>query len=72
MCAKLEIGEYREIDLEDWIKQVDSRFDWLTQHLADVEDAIKRIKKMVPLCDDELGMHEVNELSEEGRDINGN
>ena len=44
MRAKLEIGEYGGIDLEDWINQIDSRLDWLTAHLTKVEDTIERIK----------------------------
>lgn len=76
MRAKLEVGDYYGgIDLEDWIKQVDSRLEWLTSHLADVEDTIGRIKQIVPLVDDELGMHEADvptEFTVEGRNANGN
>ena len=75
MRAKLEISDYGGIDLEEWVKQVDSRLDWLTSHLADVEDTIEKIKRIVPLVDDELGMHEANEPIEftaEGRNANGN
>lgn len=61
MRAKLEIGEYGGIDLEDWIKQIDGRLDWLTSHLVEVEDTIERIKQIVPLVDDKLGMHEATE-----------
>ena len=61
MRAKLEIGEYGGIDLEDWITQIDSRLDWLTAHLTEVEDTIERIKQIVPLVDDKLGMHEATE-----------
>ncbi len=60
MRAKLEIGEYGGIDLEDWISQIDSRLDWLTSHLTDVENTIEKIKRIVPLVDDELGMHEAS------------
>ena len=58
MRAKLEIGEYGGIDLEEWIKQIDGRLNWLTSHLADIEDTIERIKEIGPLVDDKLGMHE--------------
>ena len=61
MRAKLEIGEYGGIDLEDWITQINSRLDWLTAHLTEVEDTIERIKQIVPLVDDKLGMHEATE-----------
>lgn len=61
MRAKLEIGEYGGIDLEDWITQIDNRLDWLTAHLTEVEDTIERIKQIVPLVDDKLGMHEATE-----------
>ena len=38
MRAKLEIGDYYSgMDLEDWIKQVDSRLEWLTSNLIEVE-----------------------------------
>lgn len=74
--AKLEIGDYGGIDLEEWIKQIDDRLDWLTSHLADVEDTIEKIKRIVPLVDDdELGMHEADvpvEFITEGRNANGN
>lgn len=75
MRAKLEIDEYGGIDLEEWIKQIDGRLDWLTSHLADVEDTIEKIKRIVPLVDDELGMHEADvpvEFTAEGRNANGN
>ena len=58
MRAKLEVGEYGEIDLEDWIRDINYRLDWLSSHLTEVEDTIERIKQIVPLVDDELGMHE--------------
>ena len=61
MRAKLEIGEYGGIDLEDWINQTDGRLNWLTAHLTDIEDTIERIKQIVPLVDDKLGMHEATE-----------
>ena len=61
MRAKLEIGDYGGIDLEDWINQIDSRLDWLTAHLTEVEGMIERIKQIVPLVDDKLGMHEATE-----------
>jgi len=61
MRARLEIGDYGGIDLEDWIKQIDNRLDWLTAHLTEVEDTIERIKEIVPLVDDKLGMHEATE-----------
>ena len=61
MRARLEIGDYGGIDLEDWIKQIDDRLDWLTAHLTEVEDTIERIKEIVPLVDDKLGMHEATE-----------
>lgn len=58
MRAKLEIGDYGGIDLEEWVKQVDNRLDWLTAHLTYVENTIENIKKIVPLVDEDLGMHE--------------
>ena len=61
MRAKLEVDDYGEIDLEEWIKQIDGRLNWLTSHLADIEDTIDRIKEIVPLVDDKLGMHEATE-----------
>ena len=75
MRAKLEIGDYGGIDLEDWVKQIDNRLDWLTSHLTEVEDTIEKIKRIVPLVDDELGMHEADdpvEFTAEGRNANGN
>ena len=75
MRAKLEIGDYGGIDLEDWIRQIDNRLDWLTSHLVDVEDTIEKIKRIVPLVDDELGMHEADdpvEFTAEGHNANGN
>ena len=61
MRAKLEIGEYGGIDLEDWITQTDDRLALLTAHLTEVENTIERIKQIVPLVDDKLGMHEATE-----------
>ena len=62
MRAKLEIGDYYSgMDLEDWIKQVDSRLEWLTSNLIEVEKTIERIKQIVPLVDDKLGMHGATE-----------
>ena len=61
MRAKLEIGEYGGIDLDDWINQTDGRLEWLTAHLTEVEGMIERIKQIVPLVDDKLGMHEATE-----------
>lgn len=76
MRVKLEVGDYYGgIDLEDWIKQVDSRLKWLDSHLAAVEDTIERIKRIVPLVDDKLGMHEADapiEFIAEGCNANGN
>ena len=75
MRAKLEIGDYGGIDLEEWIKQIDGRLDWLTSHLAEVADTIEKITSIVPLVDDELGMYEADvpvEFTAEGRNANGN
>ena len=76
MRAKIQIGDYYSgMDLEDWIKQVDSRLEWLTSNLIEVEKTIERIKQIVPLVDDGLGMHLTNDLVEssvEGHSTNGN
>lgn len=76
MRAKIQIGDYYSgMDLEDWIKQVDSRLEWLTSHLIEVEKTIERFKQIVPLVDDGLGMHLVNDPVEsgvEGHNTNGN
>jgi len=75
MRARLEIGDYGGIDLEEWIKQIDSRLDWLTAHLVEVENTIENIKKIVPLVDEDLGMHDADvpiEFTAEGRNANGN
>lgn len=62
MRAKIQIGDYYSgMDLEDWIKQVDSRLEWLTSHLIEVEKTIERFKQIVPLVDDGLGMHLAND-----------
>ena len=65
MRAKLEIGDYGGIDLEEWVKQIDNRLDWLTAHLTEVENTIENIKKIVPLVDEDLGMHEGVEYIQE-------
>ena len=65
MRAKLEVSDYGGIDLEEWIRQNDSRLDWLTAHLTEVENTIEKIKRIVPLVDDELGMHEAVESNVE-------
>ena len=76
MRAKIQIGDYYSgMDLEDWIKQVDNRLEWLTSNLIEVEKTIEKIKRIVPLVDDSLGMHLANdpvESSVEGHNTNGN
>ena len=75
MIAKLEIGGYSGIDLEEWAKQTNSSLYLLTSRLNEVEATIEKIKRIVPLVDDGLGMHLANdpvESSVEGHNTNGN
>ena len=56
-------GDYGGIDLEDWIRQINSHLDWLTSHLTEVENIIEKIKRIVPLVDEDLGMHDAPSTS---------
>lgn len=57
MRATIEIGDYGGPNLEEWIQEVDSKMSILTYRVERLEETIKRIKQIVPLVDDELGMH---------------
>lgn len=57
MRATIEIGDYGGPNLEEWIQGVDSKMSILTYRVERLEETIKRIKQIVPLVDDELGMH---------------
>ena len=47
MRAKIQIGDYYSgMDLEDWIKQIDSRLEWLTSNLIEVEKTIEKINDL--------------------------
>lgn len=57
MRATIEIGNYGGPNLEEWISRVDSTLDMLTCRVEYLEETIRRIKEIVPLVDDDLGMH---------------
>ena len=57
MRATIEIGNYGGPNLEEWISRVDSTLDMLTCRVEYLEESIRRIKEIVPLVDDDLGMH---------------
>ncbi len=57
MRATIEIGDYGGPNLEEWIQRVDSTINILTYRVEELEETIKRIKEIVPLVDDDLGMH---------------
>lgn len=57
MRATIEIGDYGGPNLAEWIQKVDLTMDMLTYRVEELEKTIKRIKEIVPLVDDDLGMH---------------
>lgn len=48
---------YRDEDLEDFLSQVSDRLEILTQRVMELEGFADRVKHIVPLVDEDLGMH---------------
>lgn len=56
MEIMINTGSYYQTPLEEWARQVGQRLDFIQESVADIQQTIENIKKIVPLVDDDLGM----------------
>ncbi len=58
MHVEIKVGDYDDTSLDRWIDSVNGRLGFIEGELARVINDIEAIKRIVPLADEDLGMHD--------------
>lgn len=64
MDVRITCGPYGN-DLGQHLSQIQDRMDWMERRICELENTISRVKEIVPLVDDNLGMHQSPEMNGE-------
>ena len=63
MRVQIDVGEYGETSLDDWICGINSRLSFIENEIIQINTTLEAIKKIVPLVDEDLGMHDAPSTS---------
>lgn len=58
MQVDIRVGQYSDEPLERWIENTNSTIQMLCDRVLALETTIARFKEIVPLVDEDLGMHD--------------
>ena len=63
MRVQIDVGEYGDTSLDDWICGINSRLSFIESQIIEINTTLEAIKKIVPLVDEDLGMHDAPSTS---------
>ena len=63
MRVQIDVGEYDRTSLDDWVDQINGRLSFIESQIIEINTTLEAIKKIVPLVDEDLGMHDAPSTS---------
>ena len=63
MRVQIDVGEYDGTSLDDWVCEVNGRLSFIESEIIKINTTLEAIKKIVPLVDEDLGMHDAPSTS---------
>lgn len=63
MRVQIDVGEYGETSLDNWVCEINGRLAFIEDEINRINTTLEAIKKIVPLVDEDLGMHDAPSTS---------
>ena len=63
MRVQIDVGEYGGTSLDDWVYEINGRLSSIEEQIIRINTTLEAIKKIVPLVDEDLGMHDAPSTS---------